>query len=90
MFSASLELILNVAYREAMSRRHTHLPLEHLLYALAHDTEAERILAACGADLRELFERAGGGRRAGVPGGQDDLERANTRLGVCAVERILA
>ena len=25
-----------------------------------------------------LFERAGGGRRAGVPGGQDDLERANT------------
>ena len=54
MFSASLELILNVAYREAMSRRHTHLTLEHLLYALAHDTEAERILTACGADLREL------------------------------------
>ena len=26
----------------------------------------------------ELFKRAGGGRRAGVPGGQDDLERANT------------
>ena len=54
MFSASLELILNVAYREAMSRRHTHLTLEHLLYALAHDAEAERILAACGADLRAL------------------------------------
>ena len=54
MFSASLELILNVAYREATSRRHTHLTLEHLLYALAHDTEAERILAACGADLRAL------------------------------------
>ena len=54
MFSASLELILNVAYREAMSRRHTHLTLEHLLYALAHDTEAERILSACGADLRAL------------------------------------
>ena len=54
MFSTSLELILNVAYREAMSRRHTHLTLEHLLYALAHDTEAERILAACGADLPAL------------------------------------
>ena len=27
--------------------------------------------------LALLFERAGGGRRAGVPGGQDDLERAN-------------
>ena len=37
MFSASLELILNVAYREATSRGHTHLTLEHLLYALAHD-----------------------------------------------------
>ena len=54
MFSASLELILNVAYREAASRRHTHLTLEHLLYALAHDPEGERILAACGADLPAL------------------------------------
>ncbi len=54
MFSTSLEFILNVAYREAMSRRHTHLTLEHLLYALAHDSEAERILAACGADLPAL------------------------------------
>ena len=54
MFSASFELILNVAYREAASRRHTHLTLEHLLYALAHDPEGERILAACGADLPNL------------------------------------
>ena len=54
MFSASLELILNIAYREAASRRHTHLTLEHLLYTLAHDPEGERILAACGADLPVL------------------------------------
>ena len=54
MFSAALELILNVAYREAASRRHTHLTLEHLLYALAHDPEGEKILAACGADLPAL------------------------------------
>ncbi len=54
MFSASLELILNVAYREAASRRHTHLTLEHLLYALAHEPEGERILSACGADLPAL------------------------------------
>ncbi len=54
MFSASLELILNVAYREAASRRHTHLTLEHLLYALAHEPEGERILGACGADLPAL------------------------------------
>ena len=54
MFSASLEIILNVAYREAAARRHTHLTLEHLLYTLAHDPEGERILAACGADLTAL------------------------------------
>jgi len=54
MFSAALELILNVAYREAAARRHTHLTLEHLLYALAHDPEGEKILAACGSDLPAL------------------------------------
>jgi ATP-dependent Clp protease ATP-binding subunit ClpA len=54
MFSASVEMLLHVAYREAVSRRHTHLTLEHLLYVLAHDLEGERILAACGADLPRL------------------------------------
>jgi ATP-dependent Clp protease ATP-binding subunit ClpA len=54
MFSPALEVVLTIAYREATSRRHTHLTLEHLLYALAHDQEGERILAACGADLPQL------------------------------------
>jgi ATP-dependent Clp protease ATP-binding subunit ClpA len=54
MFSASLELVLTVAYREATARRHTHLTLEHLLYALAHDPDGERILGACGVDLARL------------------------------------
>ena len=54
MFSQALEIVLTVAYREATSRRHTHLTLEHLLYALAHDPDGERILAACGADLPQL------------------------------------
>ena len=54
MFSASLEIVLAIAYREAVSRRHAYLTLEHLLYALAHDQEGERILAACGADLARL------------------------------------
>ncbi len=54
MFSPALEIVLTVAYREATSRRHTHLTLEHLLYALAHDPDGERILGACGADLPQL------------------------------------
>ena len=54
MFSAALEVVLTIAYREAVSRRHAYLTLEHLLYALAHDPDGERILAACGADLPRL------------------------------------
>src|SRR5438093_524233 len=54
MFSASVEVILHIAFREAVARKHAYLTLEHLLYALAHDTDGERILAACGADLGRL------------------------------------
>src|SRR5512134_2415592 len=60
MFSAALEVVLTIALREAVSRRHAYLTLEHLLYALAHDPDGERILKACGADMvrlrRELNE----------------------------------
>jgi ATP-dependent Clp protease ATP-binding subunit ClpA len=54
MFSTSIQVVLNIAYREAVSRRHAYLTLEHLLYALAHDPDGERILSACGADLGQL------------------------------------
>src|SRR5580765_5642189 len=54
MFSASVEVILHIAFREAVARKHAYLTLEHLLYALAHDSDGERILAACGADLVRL------------------------------------
>jgi ATP-dependent Clp protease ATP-binding subunit ClpA len=54
VFSASLEIVLTIAFREAVSRRHAYLTLEHLLYALAHDPDGERILKACGVDLQRL------------------------------------
>jgi ATP-dependent Clp protease ATP-binding subunit ClpA len=54
MFSTSVEVILHIAFREAVSRRHAYLTLEHLLYAVAHDPDGERILGACGADLSLL------------------------------------
>jgi ATP-dependent Clp protease ATP-binding subunit ClpA len=59
VFSPALEFVLNIAYREAVSRRHAYLTLEHLLYALAHDPEGERILAACGANLPGLRRALG-------------------------------
>ena len=54
MFSSSVELILSIAYREAVSRRHAHLTLEHVLLVLAHDPEGEAILQAAGANLVQL------------------------------------
>src|SRR5712691_10356943 len=54
MFSASVEVVLHIAFREAVARRHAYLTLEHLLYALAHDADGERILGACGSDLGQL------------------------------------
>jgi len=54
VFSASLAAVLQIAFREAVSRRHAYLTPEHLLYVLAHDPDGERILGACGADLAQL------------------------------------
>ena len=54
MFSVALEMVLSVAFREALSRRHAHLTLEHLLYALAHDPGGEEILQAVGVSLPRL------------------------------------
>ena len=59
MFSPALEIVLNIAVREAVSRRHVYLTLEHLLYVLAHDVDGEQILAACGADLPALRRALG-------------------------------
>jgi ATP-dependent Clp protease ATP-binding subunit ClpA len=54
VFSASVAVVLHIALREAVSRRHAYLTLEHLLYVLSHDPDGERILTACGADLGKL------------------------------------
>ena len=54
MFTTSLERVLNVAAREAVSRRHADLTLEHLLFAAAHDPVGEEILAASGTDVLRL------------------------------------
>ena len=55
MFSSAVEVVLTIAYREAVSRRHAYVTLEHLLYALAHDNDGERILAACGAESQSTL-----------------------------------
>jgi ATP-dependent Clp protease ATP-binding subunit ClpA len=54
MFSAAVEGVLEAAYREAVRRRHAHLTLEHLLFALSQDGTAVRILTASGANVAQL------------------------------------
>jgi ATP-dependent Clp protease ATP-binding subunit ClpA len=54
VFSAALEMVLNVAVREALARRHGHITLEHLLYAVANHPAGEEILRACAVDLDRL------------------------------------
>jgi ATP-dependent Clp protease ATP-binding subunit ClpA len=54
MLSPAVEVVLSVALREAFSRRHGHLTLEHLLFAVANHPAGEEILQACGVDLNRL------------------------------------
>jgi ATP-dependent Clp protease ATP-binding subunit ClpA len=52
--SRELEISLALAMNEARRRRHEFLCIEHLLYALLHDTDVAEILRQCGADLAAL------------------------------------
>lgn len=54
MLSRNLEQTLHRALSLASERRHEYATLEHLLLALADDTEAATVLRACGVDLDKL------------------------------------
>jgi ATP-dependent Clp protease ATP-binding subunit ClpA len=49
-----LQMTLQAAHREAIIRRHAYLTVEHLLYALLHSDDGERILRHSGADVDRL------------------------------------
>ena len=49
-----LQLTLHSALREAVSRRHAYVTIEHLLYALIHDARGAEVLRHSGANLRRL------------------------------------
>jgi ATP-dependent Clp protease ATP-binding subunit ClpA len=54
MFSTAVETVLGLSLQEATSRRHAHLTLEHLLFAITNHPAGEEILRACGVDLPRL------------------------------------
>jgi len=81
VFSTSVAVVLHIALREAVSRRHAYLTLEHLLYVLAHDAEGERILTAVGVDLARLRRDLGAyldGSIEQMPRGQQPDEPEQT------------
>ena len=52
--SRELHLMLQAVLREAATRRHSFVTVEHLLYAMLHDERGEEILRHAGADLPVL------------------------------------
>ncbi|NIA08522.1 MAG: ATP-dependent Clp protease ATP-binding subunit ClpA [Nitrospiraceae bacterium] len=57
MITKELELILNVAAREAHIRHHEYLSLEHLLFAIIHHQEGIKIILACGGNPDRLVAK---------------------------------
>jgi ATP-dependent Clp protease ATP-binding subunit ClpA len=54
MLNKDLELTLNAAFREARTRRHEFMTVEHLLLALLDNPSAGEALNACGVDISGL------------------------------------
>ncbi|ODS14071.1 ATP-dependent Clp protease ATP-binding subunit ClpA [Pseudoalteromonas tetraodonis] len=54
MLNKDLELTLNTAFREARTRRHEFMTVEHLLLALLDNPSAGEALNACGVDISGL------------------------------------
>ena len=54
MISRELQVTLQLAMSEAVSRRHEFVCLEHLLYAMLHDVTTSTILRNCGAEPNGL------------------------------------
>jgi len=54
MLSKELELTLNLAFKDARSKRHEFMTVEHLLLALLDNDEAVDVLRKVGADLDRL------------------------------------
>jgi ATP-dependent Clp protease ATP-binding subunit ClpA len=54
MLSKDLEITLNLAFRDARSKRHEYMTVEHLLLALLDNESAANVLRAVGTNIDEL------------------------------------
>ncbi len=54
MISKELSVTLGFAVREAKRRRHEYVGIEHILFAILHDTNGVDIITGCGGDVDHL------------------------------------
>lgn len=54
MLDKELEYTLNLAFKEARTKRHEFVTVEHLLLALLENASATEVLKACGANINHL------------------------------------
>ncbi|KPK49558.1 MAG: ATP-dependent Clp protease ATP-binding subunit ClpA [Thiotrichales bacterium SG8_50] len=67
MLSQELEFSLNSAFRDARSRGHEYITVEHLLAALLDNPSAAKVLRACGGKVDELRDNLGEFLEKNVP-----------------------
>ena len=67
MLSRKLELALIKAIKEAKSKRHEYVTVEHMLWGLLHDETATQIIEKCGGSNESLKERLEEFLAAGIP-----------------------
>src|SRR5438270_721383 len=60
MITKELQETLNFAAMEAIKRRHEYVTLEHLLYALLHDSTAAGVVRKCGGNVEALVKELEG------------------------------
>ena len=54
MISKELSVTLGFAVREAKRRRHEYVGIEHILYAILHDSNGVEIIEGCGGNVEHL------------------------------------
>lgn len=54
MISKELSVTLGFAVREAKRRRHEYVGIEHILFAILHDSNGIEIIEACGGNVEHL------------------------------------
>ena len=57
MINNNLEMALFMAIREAKERKHEHVTVEHILYALLHEEMATAIISECGGNPDNLKDK---------------------------------